>query len=155
MQTTKTQPSRNRAGAPTHAELFEPIRIGNCKIKNRIAMAPMNTVFSMDNQGYPNEQIMAYYAARAKGGTGLILTECVLGTRLASRFPYTSNLHLFDGTHLPGLEELVETIHAFDAKVFIQLSIGFGRQGHSHDHEAPPAPSAGIPYQTLPEMLPP
>ena len=116
-------------------------------------MAPMNTVFSMDNQGYPNEQIMAYYAARAKGGTGLIITECVLGTRLASRFPYTSNLHLFNGTHLPGLEELVETIHAFDAKVFIQLSIGFGRQ-RRHDHEAPYAPSAGIPYQTLPEMLP-
>jgi len=154
MQTTKTQSSRNRAAAPKHAELFEPIRIGNCKIKNRIAMAPMNTVFSMDNRGYPNEQIMAYYAARAKGGTGLIITECVLGTRLASRFPYTSNLHLFNGTHLPGLEELVETIHAFDAKVFIQLSIGFGRQGHSHDHEAPPAPSAGIPYQTDLEMLP-
>ena len=154
MQTTKTQSSRNGAAAPTHAELFQPIRIGNCKIKNRIAMAPMNTVFSMDNRGYPNEQIMAYYAARAKGGTGLIITECVLGTRLASRFPYTSNLHLFNGTHLPGLEELVETIHAFDAKVFIQLSIGFGRQGHSHDHEAPPAPSAGIPYQTDPEMLP-
>jgi len=80
MQTTKAPSSHKRAGAPTHAELFEPIRIGNCEIKNRIAMAPMNTVLSLDNRGYPNEQIMAYYAARAKGGTGLIITECVLGT---------------------------------------------------------------------------
>jgi len=50
MQATKAPSSRKRAGAPTHAELFEPIRIGNCEIKNRIAMAPMNTVLSLDNR---------------------------------------------------------------------------------------------------------
>lgn len=128
-----------------YPELFEPINIGNCVIKNRVVMAPMNVIFSMNNLGYVNDQILAYYAARAKGGTGLIITECVLGTRLASRFPYTSNLHLFNTTHIPGLEELSETIHAFGSKTFIQMSIGFGRQGHSTDHEPPPAPSA-IPY---------
>jgi len=136
-----------------YPELFTPIKIGNCEIKNRIVMAPMNTVMSLDNQGYVNEQILAYYAARAKGGTGLIITECVLGTKLASKFPYTSNLHLFNVTHVPGLEELVETIHAFGSKVFIQISIGFGRQGHSATHESPPAPSP-IPYQTDPALLP-
>jgi 2,4-dienoyl-CoA reductase-like NADH-dependent reductase (Old Yellow Enzyme family) len=138
---------------PAYPELFQPIKIGDCEIKNRIVMAPMNTVFSLDNRGFVNEQILAYYAARAKGGTGLIITECVLGTRQAARYPYTSNLHLFDGTHVSGLEEMVETIHAFGAKVFIQLSIGFGRQGHSHDHSPPPAPSA-IPYQTDPALMP-
>ncbi len=140
-------------GKAAHAELFEPITIGDVEIKNRIVMAPMNTLFSMNNLGYVNEQIMAYYAARARGGTGLIISECVLGTRMASRFPYTSNLHLYDCTHVPGLEDMVETIHAFGAKTFIQLSIGFGRQGHNADHEAPPAPSA-IPYETMLEMLP-
>jgi len=136
-----------------YPELFRPVEIGGVELKNRIAMAPMNTLFSMNNLGYVNEQIMAYYAARAKGGVGLIISECVLGTRMASRFPYTSNLHLFNGTHVPGLEELVETIHAFGAKTFIQLSVGFGRQGHSHDGQAPPAPSA-VPYGNYPEMLP-
>ena len=154
MQTKAAQSSRTHTSAPAHSELFQPIRIGKCEIKNRIAMAPMNVLFSMDNRGYTNEQIMAYYAARAQGGAGLIITECVLGTRLASRFPYTSNLHLFNGTHVPGLEELAETVHAFGAKIFIQLSIGFGRQGHSHEHESPPAPSA-VPYETNPAMLPP
>jgi len=141
------------ASAHHYPELFEPIKIGSVEIANRIAMAPMNTVFSMDNQGYVNEQILAYYAARAKGGVGLIITECVLGTKQASKFPYTSNLHLFNTTHVPGLEEVVETIHAFGSKVFIQLSIGFGRQGHNPDHERPPAPSP-IPYQTDPTLMP-
>jgi len=136
-----------------HPELFQPIKIGNCQIANRIVMAPMNVLMSSGNNGLVTDQNLAYYAARARGGTGLLISECVLGTRLASRFPYTTNLHLFNTTHLAGLEELSETVHAFGSKIFIQLSIGFGRQGHNPDHESPPAPSA-IPYQTDPEWLP-
>jgi 2,4-dienoyl-CoA reductase-like NADH-dependent reductase (Old Yellow Enzyme family) len=147
------KPTKATVKQPAYPELFQPIKIGNCEIKNRIVMAPMNTLFSMDNLGYPNEQILAYYAARAKGGAGLIITECVLGTELCSRFPYTSNLHLFNASHVPGLEEIVETIHAFGSKAFIQLSLGFGRQGHSHTHEPPPAPSA-IPYESDPALMP-
>src|SRR5512140_3415313 len=89
-----------------HPELFQPIRIGGCEVKNRIVMAPMNVLFSVANSGLVNEQILAYYAARARGGTGLIISEAVLGTKLASRFPYTANLHLYNTTHLAGLEEL-------------------------------------------------
>jgi 2,4-dienoyl-CoA reductase-like NADH-dependent reductase (Old Yellow Enzyme family) len=136
-----------------YPELFQPIKIGKCQIDNRIVMAPMNVLMSSGNNGLVNDQILAYYAARARGGTGLLISECVLGTRLASRFPYTTNLHLFNTTHLAGLEELSETVHAFGSKIFIQLSIGFGRQGHNPDHESPPAPSA-IPYVTDPAMLP-
>jgi 2,4-dienoyl-CoA reductase-like NADH-dependent reductase (Old Yellow Enzyme family) len=143
----KNLKERHAGAARVHYhELFEPIKIGNCEIKNRIVMAPMNVLFSMNNQGYVNEQIVAYYCARAKGGTGLIITECVLGTRMASKFPYTTNLHLFNTTHVPGLEEIVEAVHDCGAKVFVQISIGFGRQGHSPDHEPPPAPSP-IPYK--------
>ena len=120
MPESKKRPKKQKR--PTYPELFRPIEIGGVEIKNRIVMAPMNTLFSMNNLGYVNEQILAYYAARAKGGVGLIISECILGTRLASRFPYTTNLHLFNGTHVPGLEEVVETTHAFGAKVFIQLS---------------------------------
>ena len=43
--------SENPANAPAissnYPELFQPIKIGTCEIKNRIVMAPMNTVFSM------------------------------------------------------------------------------------------------------------
>jgi 2,4-dienoyl-CoA reductase-like NADH-dependent reductase (Old Yellow Enzyme family) len=132
--------------------LLSPIEIKGVEIKNRIVMAPMNTVMSLDNRGYVNEQILAYYAARAKGGCGLIITECVLGTKLAAKFPFTSNLHCYDASFAPGLLELSETIHAFGARTFIQMSIGFGRQGHAHDGSRPPAPSA-IPYQVPFDLL--
>jgi 2,4-dienoyl-CoA reductase-like NADH-dependent reductase (Old Yellow Enzyme family) len=132
--------------------LLSPIEIKGVEIRNRIVMAPMNTVMSLDNRGYVNEQILAYYAARAKGGCGLIITECVLGTKLAAKFPFTSNLHCYEVSFAPGLLELSETIHAFGARTFIQMSIGFGRQGHAHDGSRPPAPSA-IPYQVPFELL--
>ncbi len=144
--------AKKGAGKDEFKNLLSPIEIKGVDIKNRIVMAPMNTVMSLDNRGYVNEQILAYYAARAKGGCGLIITECVLGTKLAAKFPFTSNLHCYDVSFAPGLLELAETIHAFGARTFIQMSIGFGRQGHAHDGSRPPAPSA-IPYQVPFELL--
>ncbi len=145
-QATKTQ-------AKTFKNLLSPIEIKGVEIRNRIALAPMNTLMSLDNRGYVNEQVLAYYAARAKGGCGLIITECILGTQLASRFPYSTNLHLYDQSHLAGLAELAETVHAFDSRAFIQMSIGFGRQGHALDGSHPPAPSA-IPMELSPFHMP-
>jgi 2,4-dienoyl-CoA reductase-like NADH-dependent reductase (Old Yellow Enzyme family) len=148
-----TRSSQSHDSDTRYPELFHPINIGNCRIENRIVMSPMNVLMSSGNTGLVNDQVLAYYAARAHGGTGLLISECVLGTRLASKFPYTSNLHLFNSSHLAGLEELTETVHAFGSKIFIQLSIGFGRQGHNADHEPPPAPSA-IPMEVTPDGLP-
>lgn len=137
-----------------YKEIFKPISIGSCEIKNRIALAPMNTLYSIANNGLMNDQILNYYAKRARGGIGLIITECVLATKLASKFPYTTNLHLYHAGHLAGHEELVDVVHHFGAKVFVQLSIGFGRQGHAHDGSPSPAPSP-IPLEMKPENQPP
>ena len=54
--------------------LFTPIRIGSCEIRNRIVMAPMLMGFGRFD-GKPTEKMLDYYEARAKGGTGLIITE--------------------------------------------------------------------------------
>ena len=60
-----------------HEALFQPIIIGKVEVKNRIAMAPLCTHQST-HDGYVTEQNKAWYAARAKGGTGLILTSPVM-----------------------------------------------------------------------------
>lgn len=125
--------------------LFEPITIGDVEIKNRIAMAPMNMVYS-DPDGYNSEQWLAWYAARAKGGFGLIITDCMVVNPYPWRGSDHLNPHLFtDERYGRGLGVLADHIHAFGAKVFVQLSPGFGRQGHASNlapHEPPAAPSA-------------
>jgi 2,4-dienoyl-CoA reductase-like NADH-dependent reductase (Old Yellow Enzyme family) len=129
--------------------LFEPIQIGDVELKNRVAMAPMNMVYS-DPDGYCSEQWLAWYAARAKGGFGLIITDATVVNPHTWRGSDHLNTHLFtDERYGRRLGMLADLIHAFGAKVFIQLSPGFGRQGHhsaSTPHEPPGAPSP-IPYK--------
>lgn len=53
--------------------LLEPITIGGLTLPNRLLMTPMGTELgTADGKSTPAEA--AYYAARAKGGTGLVMT---------------------------------------------------------------------------------
>jgi 2,4-dienoyl-CoA reductase-like NADH-dependent reductase (Old Yellow Enzyme family) len=111
-----------------YPHLFTPIKIGPVEIKNRIVMAPMLTRMA-NSDGSVSEQELCYYAARAKGGVGLIITGVYMTSRRAWDQQTIRAGALFDrGIHLAGACELAETIHSFGSKVFIQLSPGLGRQ---------------------------
>jgi 2,4-dienoyl-CoA reductase-like NADH-dependent reductase (Old Yellow Enzyme family) len=134
--------------------IFRPVKIGPIELKNRISLAPMNETMSGCN-GESTPQMLAYFAARAKGGTALVSTGAVMGTRLAAEFVWGRNLYLFHQGHMQGLSMLSDTIHHFGAKSAIQMTIGFGRQGHSYDHhKLAPAPTAGLPYEIAAEKGP-
>ena len=124
--------------------LFEQFKIGDVKLKNRIVMAPMNMVYS-DPDGYCSEQWQAWDAARAKGGFGLIITDAIVVNPYPWRGSDHLNTHFFtDERYGRRLGVLADHIHAFGVKSFIQLSPGFGRQGHaaaSTPHLASGAPS--------------
>lgn len=140
--------------AAKFSNLLSPITIGPVELKNRISLAPMNETFS-GVDGETTDQMIAYYAARAKGGAGLISTGAIFGTRLSSQFVWTRNLNCFHLGHLQGLTRLTDTIHYFGAKACAQMSIGFGRQGHSHDHSLlAPAATGGLPYELALEKAP-
>jgi 2,4-dienoyl-CoA reductase-like NADH-dependent reductase (Old Yellow Enzyme family) len=53
--------------------LFEPVRIGELELANRVAMAPMTR--AMSPGGVPTQDVARYYERRAQGGVGLIITE--------------------------------------------------------------------------------
>ena len=127
-----------------HKALFQPITIGKVEIKNRIAMAPLATNQATPDH-YVTEQHKAWFAARAKGGTGLIISS---PTHVVPRdIPQLGVLRLCDWTHKLGMSELAETIHAFGAKTFLFITPGCGRQLNQ------PSPSA-VPIEVLPELLP-
>lgn len=132
--------------------IFEPITIGNVEIKNRIAMAPMNMNYTGPNQ-YVSQQQMAYYAARAKGGTGLIIMEAVMATThpTADTYKKYNNASLANELFVPGMSELADHVHAFGSKIFVQLGLGPGRQGTSEAGAVQPVAPSPIPYTTYPE----
>lgn len=145
--------SRKAYAKNSFKNLLAPIKVGPVDLKNRIALAPMNETLS-DGGGRATEQLISYFGARAKGGTGLITTGAIMGTRLGSRFVWGRNLYCFDAGHLQGLSLLTDRVHYFGAKIAAQMSIGFGRQGHSYDHgELAPAATGGLPYEVALEKF--
>lgn len=99
--------------------LFTPGKIGTVELKNRIVMPPMMLGFGQFN-GTPTEKMMDYYEERAKGGTGLIITEI---TRVddfsgASAFAQLAISHDY---HIEPLKEMIGRVHNHGCKMFIQL----------------------------------
>ncbi|MDO4313028.1 MAG: FAD-dependent oxidoreductase [Eubacteriales bacterium] len=103
----------------SYPKLFEKGRIGRLELKNRIVMTAMGTGFA-SSTGEASDEIIRYYAERARGGAGLIISEI---TRIDEETGIgTSNqLCATDSKHIPRLVRLAEAVHAYDTKIFLQL----------------------------------
>lgn len=55
-----------------YPRLFEPLRIGGTTLKNRLVMGSMHT--GLEDRLWDTPKLAAYYAERARGGVGLIIT---------------------------------------------------------------------------------
>jgi 2,4-dienoyl-CoA reductase-like NADH-dependent reductase (Old Yellow Enzyme family) len=119
--------------------LARPFTLGATELRNRIVMAPMTRGHSPG--GIPGDNVAQYYARRAKGGTGLIITE---GT-------YIGHPSAGDGESIPrfhgeqqlaGWRRVVEAVHAEGGKIMPQLwHIGIQRKAGKPPF--PEAPSVG------------
>ena len=60
------------AGDMLYPHLLKPLKVGNITLKNRVLMGSMHTGMEDESDGFEN--MAAYFAARARGGVGLIVT---------------------------------------------------------------------------------
>lgn len=95
------------------------MKIGNVEIKNRVVMAPMLMGFGTFN-GDATEQMMDYYEERAKGGTGLIITEITRVNDLTGASSF-GQLSASKDRNIPSISKLAERIHKHGAKLFVEL----------------------------------
>lgn len=103
---------------PQFEKLFEPARIGQMELRNRIVMPPMVTRYASEG-GYVTERISNYYGARAQGGVGLIIVEA---TYVHSRGQaFANQLGISDDRYIAGMRKLVQSIHKHGAKAALQL----------------------------------
>jgi len=107
-------------------KLFSPVRIGGLEIKNRVSMTAMGVVLGAAGGGV-SDDIIAFYEARARGGIGLIISEiCRVmdGTGAGEPCQFAAR----NVADVPGLGRLVDTVHKYGTRMFIQLHHP-GRQG--------------------------
>lgn len=104
-----------------YEKLFTPIQINGVELKNRIVMSPMHDGLGLTG-GDVNEQVIEYFAARAKGGVGLIINgftvvcpDELCGTAGAGQ----SHLTTLDNRN--AFQLLAERVHEYDCKLFVQL----------------------------------
>lgn len=112
-----------------HAILFEPVTIGKLEIKNRLVMAPMGPGGMTDDNGAFNQRGIDYHVERAKGGVGLLITgTIIIGNELEQlKLPHMPYPRLNPGCFIRSGKELTGRVHAYNAKIFAQLTGGFGR----------------------------
>lgn len=97
--------------------LLQPIKIGTMEVKNRLAVAPMVTVYC-DDDGMATERYIAYHEARAKGGWGLIITEDY-AVDPAGRGFWTAGL--WKDEQIESHKELTRRVHQHDCKIVAQI----------------------------------
>lgn len=135
-----------------YKKLFTPVKVGSITIKNRFAMAPMGPLGLADSEGGWNQRGIDYYVERAKGGTGLIITgvtfsDCKVETQSMPNCPNST----YNPVHfIRTSREMTERVHAYGAKIFLQMSGGFGRVTiPTNLGEFPPVAPSAIPHRWL------
>jgi 2,4-dienoyl-CoA reductase-like NADH-dependent reductase (Old Yellow Enzyme family) len=101
--------------------LTEPGKIGNMVLKNRMVMPGMGTNLAAAD-GTVSDVIVNYYARRANGGVGLIITEVCCPEPLGRVIP--GELEITHGGFMPGLSRIPHAVHSGGAKVCLQLAHG-------------------------------
>ena len=124
--------------------LLEQGRIGNMVTKNRIVMCPMDTSGLLDLDNGFSRRTIDYYAARAKGGTGLIITGVVFVNTTLEAGSLTVMGWLDGPKYVGRLNELCDAVHHHGAKLAIQLTPGFGRVNATRGNPIQPVSASEV-----------
>lgn len=100
-----------------YEHLFSPIQIGKTTVKNRVFMPPIST--NLANKGYVTDELIQHYAARAKGGVGLIVSEVVTVEPTYVYLPGDMSIH--DDSFIEGWTKLFAEVHKYGTKLLPQL----------------------------------
>ncbi|MBF0204984.1 MAG: NAD(P)-binding protein, partial [Desulfamplus sp.] len=131
----------------TFPNIFNPIKIGNMHVKNRLMMSAMSINFGVDQKCHVTDQLTQYFVERAKGGVGMMLVgggSVHPGGQELPDLPV-----MYEDSCIPALKKMVKDVKAVDVsslhtvKFGVQLMHG-GRQSYLPQKVAPsaiPAPA--------------
>jgi 2,4-dienoyl-CoA reductase-like NADH-dependent reductase (Old Yellow Enzyme family) len=121
------------------SKLFNPIRVGDLDLPNRVIMAPLTRSRAVGGDRVPNELMAQYYVQRASAG--LILTEATAVT--PQGVGYADTPGIWSESQVAGWKMVTDAVHAAGGRIFLQLwHVGRISDPSFLDGELPVAPSA-------------
>jgi 2,4-dienoyl-CoA reductase (NADPH2) len=119
--------------AGPYAHLLAPLDLGFTKLRNRVLMGSMHTGLEDDSRSF--HRLQAYFAERARGGVGLIVTGGFAPNIAGWTSPFAGRLttHAAARRHRP----IAAAVHAEGGKIALQI-LHTGRYGY---HPLAVAPS--------------
>ena len=96
--------------------LFDPLRVGNIELDNRIIMAPM-TRSRADDEGIQPLYTAEYYRQRASAG--LIITEATNVSPMAKGYVRTPGI--YTEAQIESWRPVTQAVHARGGKIFMQI----------------------------------
>ena len=96
--------------------LFEPLRLGDLVLPNRVLMAPLTRNRS-EGDGTPKPWAVTYYRQRA--AAGLILSEATQISAMGKGYLDTPGI--YTDKHVEGWKKIVDAVHAGGGRIFCQL----------------------------------
>lgn len=96
--------------------LFDPLKVGNMELDNRIIMGPM-TRSRADDEGIQPDYAATYYGQRASAG--LIITEATNVSPMAKGYIRTPGI--YTDAQIESWRPVTESVHARGGKIFMQI----------------------------------
>ena len=121
-----------------YPHLLSPITLGGVTLRNRSLMGSMHT--GLEETGDWG-RVAAFYAARAKGGAGLIVTGGMAPNREGGVFPGAAGL--FSDKDIANHRRVTDAVHAEGGHIAMQI-LHAGRYAYSKDCVGPSAVKSPI-----------
>ncbi|MFW3470848.1 FAD-dependent oxidoreductase [Streptomyces microflavus] len=119
--------------------LLSPLDLGFTTLPNRVLMGSMHIGLEEAERGF--ERMAAFYAERARGGVGLIVTGGIAPSERACSFP--GGAKMTTEAEAEQHREITSAVHAAGGRIAMQI-LHFGRYAHHPGLVAPSALKAPI-----------
>ncbi|MEH6345911.1 MAG: NADPH-dependent 2,4-dienoyl-CoA reductase [Bermanella sp.] len=117
-----------------YPNLLAPLDLGFTTLKNRVLMGSMHT--GLEDRPWHFKQLAEYFAERARGGVGLIVTGGFAPNRRGELLPLGSRLS--NALQIPMHKKVTSAVHEAGGKICLQI-LHAGRYGYTPYSVAPSA----------------
>ncbi len=126
-------------GTTKYPNLLEPLDLGFTRLRNRTLMGSMHTGLEEVKNGF--ERLAAFYAERARGGVGLIVTGGIAPNEEGGVFQHAAKMSTEEESDRHKI--ITQAVHENDGKICMQI-LHAGRYAYSPKLVAPSAIQAPI-----------